>query len=582
MVVSLVMRGPFPCSALAATLLAAASAAAQPAPGMSMRYTHETRMHDGTGAYAGYTDATTARGHYEITAVDEVLATVHATHEWHYVGPERQDSGQLDRVVDITLATRRYATEQTDREVFDDRSAAELATWLWIPRDVAIGDRVAILDRDFVVVQVEESLEIAGGARTAIEVEGRWSGERDDAYGRFATEVVDRYWFDRATGMFLRELHLERATGTYDGTGASFTMETNVDVIDATWAPSAAEARIAHARPPGHHALAAAHARALSTRRGPGVDVYAPLAFLASLAMVLFFFVRSSSRAGFAARAPTHAADGRGFTISKGAPASLALPSGLGEHLGPFLPHLVEVARSTGSPIAIARAEDGEILGIGLGDREAGAASIFAPDSDACEAIRRALGSTEHFSEIRHPAVASAGGTAARGRDAYEVGETYDVLAMRGTPADLADDTNAVRPMIDADRDAVATLLRKVLGIASTSWLDGALGAGGIGYVAIDDTAIVGFAMVTVIGEHARLHGLVVLPGERSRELVASLIHAPLRAALERGATEVITEIATSDTERLEIARALGLVKVGTIYLESTRESREPRRIIRR
>src|SRR5690606_19936603 len=137
------------------------------------------------------------------------------------------------------------------------------------------------------------------------------------------------------------------------------------------------------------------------------------------------FVVRAARRRS---RAPTQTAGGERFAVRepKGALPPL---SGLSPLFDPFVPHLVAVARATKQPVAIATGASGAVLGVGIGDRQAAVGTIFAKDSDVCEALRLAIGESEFFSELRHPALASVTklGLSAP-PEAYNVYETFELM----------------------------------------------------------------------------------------------------------------------------------------------------------
>ena len=89
--------------------------------------------------------------------------------------------------------------------------------------------------------------------------------------------------------------------------------------------------------------------------------------------------------------------------------------------------------------------------------------------------------------------------------------------------------------------------------------------------------------MASLVGEEARLHSLTVHPDARGKGLGTALMRARLRGLFELGATRVITEVATWNGAAAEIARAHGFQKIGSMYVESARPTRDgDRRFVRR
>lgn len=574
--------------AVLATSLPPSGAAAQDAPpaGAWFRYRNEARMHDGTGAYEGYEETTTANARYEVVSVDADRASFRAVYAWTYVSSERRDTGREDRQASFSLSDRRYVSDRTDVSDYDGDSPATLATWIWIPPTVREGDTVRILERDFRVTSTAIPVDVAGAGRTAISLLATTTGSRDDDYGQLRTEITDRYWFDAATGMFLREAHEERATGTVEGSPGAFRLVTAIDVIDASYAPAATP-------PPPDDLTHPPHSPTSTTPRSGGGRYESPFgalfgrlplfalcaafAILFASVLVVMFRRRSRARGGQTARGELFTAEPLGAT------EAMPAAPGLSATFDTFLLHWVGVTRAAGNSVVVARGAGGALLGLGIGDRESDIGTIFAADSDVCESIRRVLGHSEFFSETRHPGLESVkrvGLTAPA--EAYNIYETFDVMLARSRPEDLGYDTNTVTRMKDADCAAAAAFLAEAYGVPCTRWLGAAWAAGDLGWVAKENDRIVGIAMATVVGSRARLHSLTVHADARNRGLGTALYRARLRALFELGAQGVLTECATWNVAALELAQRHGFEKVGTMYVESARHARIERKLVRR
>lgn len=566
----------------AAVCFAATSAVAQsdaPPEGAWLRYHYEEVLTEGTGEYAGYTERTVARARYEVVEVGARAARLRSSYTWRYRSPERDERQTIEREASFGLEDRRYTTGRTDVSDYDHRDGRQLATWIWIPPSVQVGDTLQILERsDFRVVSLSETINVAGAPRAAIVVEARYTGRRDDDYGLFTTEVVDRYWFDSATGMFLREVHDERDRGSYEGRSASFRMLTTIDVIDASYAPATT--------PPGDDREALGRAAYVPPsperssrpdRGGSGACVFGSL-----VVVLAFVLIAATMRRPRVRRRVTGA--GVPFRVERVSGASAALPPGLSAHFDALLPHFIAVTRATNNAVSVATTEpDGKVVGVALSDLQSGVGSIFARDSDVCEALRRESGHTEFFSELRHPPLESvlrSGLTAPA--HAYNVYETYEVLELRARPEDLGYDTEVVSPMREDEREQVIALLNAVYGVACGPWLAASLAHGDLAWVAHDQGRVVGVAMATLVGTTARLHTLTVHPQHRQRGLGTALYRARLRALFDLDAARVITECATWNLAACELARAHGFQKVGEMFVETSRSQRDERRFVRR
>ncbi len=554
-----------------------ARAQGAPPEGAWLRYRYEQRLSEGTGAYEGYEEATIARARYEIVSVDEAQASMRAQYAWTYSSPDRNDSGVEDRTVSFYLLDRRYTSFQSDVSDYDEQDATQLTTWIWISPRVRSGDRVSILEREFGVTSVGIPIEIAGESRRAISVLSQHTGRRDDAYGSFETTITDQYWYDADTGMFLREVQEERARGTLDGEPASFRMLTTVVVIDSSYAQ-------APQPPPEEDYGTPPTAPDFERPSSPGdaaCGFGCCFLVIAGIVGIVIVVIRLSRRRR---RGPTQTASGQRFAVEQLKDANdVAPPPELSASFASFLPHMMRVARAAGETVAVATTGAKSVLGVAIGDREAQVGTIFAPDSDVCEALRLAIGHSEFFSEQRHPALASVTriGLSAPA-EAYNVYETYEVMRLGERPSDLGYDTAVVRRYKEQDRAAVVALLQTVYGFPCERWLDASLSAGDLAWVACDADRIVGFAMATVVGDDARLHSLSVHPDQRARGLGTSLYRARLRALFDLGVDSVLTECATWNVAALELARAHGFVKTGVMYVESARSERDERKFVRR
>lgn len=249
----------------------------------------------------------------------------------------------------------------------------------------------------------------------------------------------------------------------------------------------------------------------------------------------------------------------------------------------PFIPHLVHVAQATGQKIVCADGIGGSVLGVGIDDAPAQLATIFAKDSDVCEAIRKELGRTEFFSDTRHPRLASVAKTSNPGpAEAYNVYETYELLELTARPDDLGYDGDVVDPLKPADVAEAGALLDAVYGVPCKAWLEASIAAGDLAWVAREGGRIVGVAMASLVGDHARLHALTVSAAHRGRGLGTALYRARLRGLFDLGAARVLTECATWNLGALDLAREHGFVKIGMMYVESARSERQERKFLRR
>jgi ribosomal protein S18 acetylase RimI-like enzyme len=288
-------------------------------------------------------------------------------------------------------------------------------------------------------------------------------------------------------------------------------------------------------------------------------------------------FVRRRKRA----RLPTLTATGERFEIKDG--VSVATPVALSALFDPFLPHLMRVARAAKHRVAIAKGASGKVLGVAIDDPGARIGTIFAPDSDVCEALRRTINESEFFSDVRHPGLAS---VTRRGLasppEAYNVYETYEVMQLDARPQELGYDTELIARMESKHRDAVVQLLEAAYGVPCAAWVGAAIENGDLAWVAEENGRVIGVAMANVVGDRARLHTLTVHAEARNRGIGTALYRARLRALFDMGVASVLTECAPWNVGALALARSHGFTKASVMYIESARDQRDARKFVRR
>jgi GNAT superfamily N-acetyltransferase len=567
-----------------------------PPQGAWFHYRFEQRMEGQGGAYAGYDESTLANARYEVQRVEGDSVTIRAQYAWRYNSPERTDEGIEDRTVDFSLATRLYTSARTDSSDYDAQNASSLAQWLWIPRDVQPGTSIQIFDHTFRVIG-EQTIDVLGTPRQVITLRAEYADERNDAYGRLTTTITDEYDFDHATGMFVRERHREQASGTLEGQSASFVLVTSIDVLDASYMPAAEPLSSAYdfRTPPRDSPASDDYGSSdygstdygsrdyRSERDQVGTVFERSSGFLCCVVIAVLLLVPAGLFIWLLNRKPKRqrsTASGDSFHVER-ASASLPLLPGLSPLFDPFIPHMMRVAEAAGQNVVVARGLSGNVLGVGIGDRDADIGTIFAPDSDVCEALRFEIAHSEFFSDKRHPKLSSVFDPAAP-PEAYNVYETYEIKQLQSQPDDLGFDREVVSPMKPEDRAGVVALLDAVYGVPCGRWLDASLSVGDLAWVARDGDRIVGCALASVVGAQARLHTLTVDAEHRNKGIGTALYRARLRALLDLGASAILTECAAWNIGALEIANAHGFSTIGTMYIESARDTRAERKFVRR
>ncbi len=526
----------------------------------SLRYHLVQGVSDGFGAYDGWEDTLVSVGVY---ASD--LGSVHARYDWRYGSPDRGDSGAEVRDVSFDPSTRLYAG-RTDLDDYDDRTTP-LTTWLWIPTGVPNGARVQVLEETLAVVG-RESLVIAGQERDTIHLHGEANGTRDDAYGEMTTRAIDDYWYDAATGMFLRERRVEHDSGRFEGERAGFTMTLRVDVVDASYAPAVGSIP----SPPELPEYGSGGGGEEEQAGSPdGVFSFFGIALVASF---VFFLVGVRSARNPYGRSP--------YDISPlGANDPLPpISERFSPVLAPFLPHMIEVARRSSCAVFVARSR-GDVAGVAIDDPDAKVVAVYTELSDVAEALRRAAQRDELVSEYRYRVlssveqVAKSTGTTVP-EQAYNLYETYDLLTLALAPDDEPQgyDTHLVRRMRPEDVEEAALLAERVYGARCDAFFRASLALGDVAFVAEEDGEIFGVALATVVGARARLHSLMVDPDARQRGIGKELYRARVRACADLAVDTIVTEVSRDNPAAMDLALRFGMKKVDEMYVQSARQAR--------
>lgn len=534
-----------------------------------LEYRLTQRVLNGGGAYEDWSDRLEAVGRYEIGA-----SSVRARYEWHYRSPSDDRRDEENRRVSFDPASRLYTGRPIDLDDYDDHPAGEpLHIWWRIPTDLEVGTPVHILEELFMVEgRVPGTPETQGRETIRVSLVGG-AGEREDAYGSFRTTYTDSYWFDAETGWFLREERDEHDIGTYEGDSAWFDVSEVVEVTAASFVPGtvssyeAERARLGETG--GTPGFSGSWSDSDIEYEGPS---FAERAFPyvlggGAFALIVWFVMRRRSIHDYAGKL-------RRLQAGQSLPSDLAA---LSPFFGEMIPHLVKQALPIG-PVVVAEGGAG-VEGLALAAPSGEAATIFARSTECCEALRREIDSTHFFSEVRHDhsvatrAAASQHNVTLTGNHAYNVLETHELLQLKPIPEGVSYDRQVVRRATAADLDAIVQVADAVYAGSNRAWIETTLKVGDVVLVATDkdvpSSPVIGFAIVSVAGATARFSGLTVASGHHGKGLGKELNRARVRVAHDLGAERAIVEVAAWNTASLEIARATGFEKVGSMYVET-------------
>jgi L-amino acid N-acyltransferase YncA len=559
-------------------------AAVQPPEGAWFEYAASRHVGEGTGPYAGYSDDTTSTGRYEVSEVGGDLAKVRATYRWKFASNTGEtDGGSEDRNASFATNDRHYLVQlDLDDDEYAGVDPTELEVWFWIPPDSPNGASLGILGQPCIV---DGPVTEAGIPAGAIGVTCTTTGHRSDSYGEFATNGVDRFFFDAVSGLVVAERYEEHDVGSFRGEPATFTRTDRLDLTSASYAAGAPVAA-----PSGQDGPSEGEVQAIA-----GLVVAAfGLVFSAIGTLASMFAAFVTSACGFVAtmvavagmvwltirlfqppskvRSARHGGDvllhpvASATDVARAGEAAEASP-----RFGPFLEDFANKAVLAGGKAFVAT-RNGALVGFACTDPETGLATVLAPCPDVASGLVRWTGASEWFSDVRHT----------RGeKPIHNVLATYRVLELPVIP-DLPYDRALVTRATDADRADVAALATAVYGTPAARWVESTFASGDLVYVARVDGELAGFAFATQAGDHGRLHGLSVASKHRDRGIGGELVRARLSALATLGVTDVISEIAETNLASLHVAKGLGFEDRGPMWVETSRSERVSRQVVRR
>jgi ribosomal protein S18 acetylase RimI-like enzyme len=540
-----------------------ASAAYTPQLGDFFDYHFHRHVGNGGGEYEEYADDTISDGHYEVIAVTPSQVTMHTYYRWSYTSNDApSDRGVEDRQVSFSISTRHFTSPHTDNDELDGFPAANFAVWFWINPDVRLNEQLLVFDNMLTVTSLDATIWIGMSPKHAIKVEGSGVGSRNDNYGQFNFRYTDTYYFDITTGWFIAERYVERDTGTWNGSPASFTWTEDLDFGRASYTPEVNTAALAGfwAGVGLFFAILAAMGWAYRWRTR--------VVFVSQFDRVRLG--RLKSAAHLRPMLPT-ASDAAGSSASEG---PLAV-DGVTQFFGHFLEDFARKGEASGDTMAVASA-GGRIQGLALYNKEGDVGAIFAQGTGLAEALRKFVRSKDFFTEWRHSVGDSARewasemGVRFTSNDAYNLLDTYDVLRLSNFPSS-GYDTSLVTRMKPEDLADIAAIAKTVFKVDSKVWLAAQLAG-----------RVIGFGMATAVGRAGRLHTLAVLPEFRTRGIGRELVRARLGTLSALGARYVIAEVARWNIASLELLYAHGFEKVGSLYVETARTAKPARQIVRR
>ncbi|MEW5760335.1 MAG: GNAT family N-acetyltransferase [Candidatus Thermoplasmatota archaeon] len=513
-------------------------------------------MNSGTGEYEGYNDKTESSGRYEIDSSNETVARIHAVYSWSYENSEgKSESGKENRFIELSIKTRKYTSQMTDLDEYDEYDALNLSIWFWIPPNVNVGDKIQILDDTFTVIDLDVTVWSNWLPKKAIMLQATGTGKRDDEYGTFTYAYTDTYYFDQNSGYIIAERYREEDSGSWKGKEATFVLTEKLDVTSTSYPIT--------------------------------IDYISLTGVVGSISGVVLLCVFISYKIRWRTIKINISPYGevRIYRI-RGLRKFQLLQNNATKNFGPYLEDFVNKALLARDIVAVATFSTA-IIGFAVYNREAKIGTILCESTEVTETLRRYIGIKDFFSEVRHSVSekimqeAAIWGTQIENPNAYNVFDTYQILMLDNIP-EVTYDTALISRMKEEELPEIEKIAKKVYGVKSRRWLKAQFQSGDVGFVARVDGKIVGFSFATYANGQGRIHTLTVLPEYRGLGIGKELMRARLRILYDMGVASVITEIAYWNLASLQIAYNHGFKQVGTMYVETARTQRIKKNIVRR
>jgi GNAT superfamily N-acetyltransferase len=543
-------------------------AAEGPKKGTYFDYDYKQNVDGGTGIYDSWTDSTTGRGHYKTLSRGANEVQMSASYYYDYSDYDGKKEHTSNKVTfSFNLSDRHYTspTIELDDEEYIYQDPHTLCIWLYVPPSISTGERICILDAEWVVTSTNAKIWSKYVAKqNLIEVTERGSGNRNDDYGSMSTTYTDKLYFDKTSGMFVAERYEEKDTGSWKGQPGGFNYHVAIDVTSSSYEFQT-----------DYLTMGSIVLTVVLVLLGVCYLIYR-IRWRSRFVMVRDLFSVGLSRV-------------RVKRIWK-AKQFPRLQNNATDHFQAFMIHWVEKALVSKDRVAVAIDSQWGIVGVAFYVKEGKIGTILCKHTELTEVLRGFIGCKDFFTEMQH-SIAVTGDMQSDpyimaqinkfGTQAFNVFETYNVYKLPEIRP-TSYDADLVRPMTEQDILPVAELAQKVYRCKAKRWIRGNIASGDMGVVAVVDGKIVGFGFACMCGQYGRLHTLGVDPAYRGRGIAKELHRARLEAMRLMGVTSVIDEIADWNLPSIRISSLSGFQPIGKMYVETTRKKRIKKDIVRR
>ncbi len=197
------------------------ASAYSPRQGDSFSYSETTKVNNGQGSYAGYSDQTYTTGKETVQSVNGSTAMSEFSYSYDFSNNQGNSTSGAQSGI-FTWSTGNYTyVNGTDNQVGYTKP---IYVWFAMNPSTPVGGSFSALKTQMVVQSRNYSLQLPTEGRyvQTIEAEGSGQYQRNDAYGVFAATYTWHEYFDPTTGYIVGYNVTEQDTGTYQGQAGSF------------------------------------------------------------------------------------------------------------------------------------------------------------------------------------------------------------------------------------------------------------------------------------------------------------------------------------------------------------------------
>jgi hypothetical protein len=205
-----------------------------PKQGDNFGYSETTKVNNGQGYYAGYSDQTSTTGKEAVKSVSGSAVLSDFSYAYSFSNSQG-NSTSGSQSGNFTWSTSNYTyVKGTDNQVGYSKP---IYVWFAMNPSTLVGGSVSALNTHLIIQSGNYSLQLSTEGRyvQTIEAEGSGQYQRNDVYGVFSAIYTWYEFFDPTTGYIVGYNYTEQDTGSYQGQAGSFTYTDTLYVTSTSY-----------------------------------------------------------------------------------------------------------------------------------------------------------------------------------------------------------------------------------------------------------------------------------------------------------------------------------------------------------